>query len=50
MEAILQKNDNQNYNQTRISSESTDAKYKLVVKHLPLSWGYYDSNNQRPDF
>ena len=45
MEAILHKNDNQEYNKTCISSEPTNEKYKLVVKHLPLSWGYNDSNN-----
>ena len=47
LETILQKNDKEEagYKETFISSENTNDKYKLVVKRLPLSWGYYDSNN-----
>ena len=50
MEAILFKQGNNNYEETFISSKedlaSENKKYKLIVKHLSLSWGYYDSSNK----
>ena len=45
MEVILGKESNQSYQPTTITVIDPYDKYKLIVKHLPASLGYYDIIN-----
>ena len=44
MAAVLQNYDNNSYKKAIMStSNEEDKNYKLVVKHIIQSWGYYDN-------
>ena len=50
MEAILRKQTSSSYESTTITNEDSNDQYKLVVKHFPASWGYYDNINGYKDY